>query len=194
MKDQHEIIQSKIVILLFQLAFLSAFIYGFGHSFSIQFDEGIDDIQIMVIQYLANLIMCEGTVEFIFMYYAWTVVLLIAAFILRSTRKTFFTNLTIFFILNFFFYIYLSRHSPNFYGQNSQGMITQTIFLSIYIAVISIFSSQVIKMLFKSKEEPLLDIQQIEYKDKYVCPHCGVEFGSLPQYCYNCLEKLDIKN
>ncbi|MBN1801506.1 MAG: hypothetical protein JW891_08370 [Candidatus Lokiarchaeota archaeon] len=190
MTDLRKITQSKIVILLCQFALLSGFIYGFGRFFTIQFDGGIHPVQQFAIQFLANYFLFEGTEELIFVYFIWTIALLIPVFAFQNSRKALFSVLTLFILLNFFFYVFLSRYSPLYYSGRSQELITKTAFLGVYISILSACFPQITKRFFKSKEDQIKDLQKIDFKETYRCPHCGTEFKSLPLYCYNCLEKI----
>ncbi len=191
MTDLRTIFQSKIVILICQFSLLSAITYGFGHVFAIQFDASIHPVQQASVQFLANYIFFEGTPELIIVYLAWTIALLIPVFVFNASRKTLFSVLTLFFLLNFFFYVFLSRYSPLYYSAHSQELITKTIFLGLYVSVVSACLPLLSKRFFKSKGEQIKDIQKVNFKDTYYCPHCNTEFKSLPLYCYNCLEKIE---
>jgi len=97
-------------------------------------------------------------------------------------------NLSLFFFPNFFFYVFLSRYSLNYFNSNVQALLTQTLLLGLFIILFSFGATYILKKILKPKKDLLNgDITQIAYEAKYTCSNCGTEFKSLPKYCYNCL-------
>lgn len=191
MANLQEILRSKIMLIFYQFVFLISWIYILGHEFSINFDEGTDPLQQGVIQFIANFIFFEGLMDLIVIYNAWTIASLIVIFTMKNIRKSLFTNLTLFGFLSFFFYVFVIRHSPEYYGIYSQGLITASVFLGIYLSGLSIVTSLLISIFFSPQKVEFKKFDQIDYKENYLCPHCGTKFSSLPLYCHNCLKKIN---
>ncbi|MFX1268442.1 MAG: hypothetical protein ACFFAK_10830 [Promethearchaeota archaeon] len=127
----------------------------------------------------------------IFIYLVWILVGLIPVFIYRNLRKAYSTNLLIFFLPNFFFYVFLSRYSPAYFNLEFPNLIIKSIVLCIIIISISIGLSFLLNRLSKkdltiTKE----DLGIIQKETTMICPSCGTPFKSIPQYCYKCNFKL----
>jgi hypothetical protein len=100
-------------------------------------------------------------------------------------------NILSFFFPNFFFYVFLSRYSPNYFNANFGVLIVKTLILGAILMIYSIFLFLILKwILKKTKKEESIKIQEIENKVTFDCPKCGTHFDSRPIYCYNCNTKL----
>jgi hypothetical protein len=191
MNNVKKIIKSKITIFIIQILILTLLIYLFGHSFSVNFDASASLEQRIIIQVLANYIMFDELINLMFIYILWISVALIPIFIFIDYRKAYSMNLTTFFFPNFFFYVFLSRHSPIYYSANFPFLFPRTLILGIVLVFISFGLTFVIKKIQKS-EKIVSDenLKLIQHETKYTCSKCGTEFSSLPKYCYNCLNEI----
>jgi len=188
-----KIFKFKLVNFIIQISILSLFIYFFNYEYIINFDKSVSIERRDIIQFLANYILFDANDLFAvyFIYLSWSLISLFPIFNFKDYKKAYSLNLTTFFILNFFFYVFLQRYSPNYFNSNFQILITQTIILGIFIGLFSIGLSiiliKITKLIGKNHFE---DLKLIEAKNKTICPNCGTQFNSIPQYCYNCLKEL----
>ncbi len=182
------ILKNKVVLIIIQFLILTLMIYGFNHSYQITFDTTTSIEQQIIIQFLANYVIFDDINGMIFMGIIWIIVSLLPIIIFFDFKKAYSTNLSTFFFLNFFFYVFLIRHSPNFFNIT---FITNTLLLGSIIIVISIGLSLVLKYFKKPWEMKKQEqFSQNNGKSLMVCPQCGTEFQSIPMFCYNCNTKL----
>ncbi|MFX0026247.1 MAG: hypothetical protein ACFE8M_07515 [Candidatus Hermodarchaeota archaeon] len=163
----------------------------FEYNFDIAFDPLTSEVHRQIIQFLANYILYNSWPELIFIYLVWILVGLIPIFIYRNLRKAYSTNLLIFFLPNFFFYVFLSRYSPDYFNLEFPNLIIKSIVLCIIIISISIGLSFLLNRLSRkdltiTKE----DLDLIQKETTIICPTCGTQFKSIPEYCYKCNTKL----
>ena len=186
-----KLLKSKILIFLYQILILSLLIYSFRYKFNINFDPEISIEHKKILQFLANYIMFNGFTNLVFIYLIWILVSLIPVFIFINYKKAYSMNLSTFFFPNFFFYVFLSRYSPEYYDANFLSNFLQTIILGIVIVSLSIGLSLILKVIIKPKTNVRYkDFELIASKCKSKCPNCGTKFDSIPLYCYNCNTQL----
>ncbi len=186
-----KIIRSKIVIFLIQFVILSLLLIIFKYSFNIEFDSTISEERKWVIQVLANFIMFESFYETVFIYGIWLVVSTIPILLYMKAKKAYSMNLISFFFPNFFFYVFLSRYSPNYFNENLGQFLFRTIILGIILITYSIGFSLVLSYIQKiTRKEDSFELQEIEKKVVFDCPKCGTHFESRPEFCYNCNARL----
>lgn len=187
----HRIFKNKFIIICIQFLILSLFLLIFKYHFNIAFDPLTSEVHKQIIQILANYILYISWSELIFIYLVWISVSLIPIFIYRNLRKAYSTNLLAFFLPNFFFYVFLSRYSPDYFDLEFPNLIIKSIVLCIIIISISIGLSFLLNRLSKkdltiTKE----DLEVIQKETTMICPTCGTQFKSIPKYCYKCNTKL----
>ena len=185
------IFKNKFIIICIQLLILSLFLLIFEYHFDIAFDPLTSEVHRQIIQFIANYILYNSWSELIFIYLVWILVGLVPIFIYRNLRKAYSTNLLIFFLPNFFFYVFLSRYSPDYFNLEFPNLIIKSIVLCIIIISISIGLSYLLNRLSKkdltiTKE----DLNAIQKETTMICPTCGTQFKSIPKYCYKCNTKL----
>ena len=186
-----KIIKNKVTIYIIQILILTLIIYLLGYSFAVNFDAGATLEQRIIIQVLANYIMFDELNNLMFIYILWSTVALIPIFIFIDYKKAYSMNLTTFFFPNFFFYVFLSRHSPVYYTANFPILFPKTIILGIFLVLISFGLTFILKQIQKSERLlPDENLKLIQHERKYTCSKCGTEFSSLPKYCYNCLNEI----
>jgi uncharacterized membrane protein (DUF485 family) len=180
------LLKSKVILFFIQFLVLSLFIYFFNYNFEIDFDSGILEERRIIIQFLSNYVWYNPNSAIYFVYLVWLITSLIPIFILNDLKKSASLNITTFFLPNFFSYVFLSRYSPNYFNANFLNLFTKTIILGIFILVLSIGLSYILKVCTKNKEEQKVDIEVIANLNKITCPNCGTEFNSIPKFCYKC--------
>ncbi|MFX0186508.1 MAG: hypothetical protein ACFE8A_02105 [Candidatus Hodarchaeota archaeon] len=122
---------------------------------------------------------------------SWMVVSLIPIFNFDDYKKSYSMNLTTFFFPNFFFYVFLYRHSPNYFYSHFQTLFTQTFFLGLFIVLFSLGLTFILKKIkIPSDITKFEDLKLIIQENKIKCPFCGIEYNSIPKYCYNCSKEL----
>ena len=168
----------------------------FNYKALILFDGNITQERQIIIQFLANFgiftIEYNGIASFFFIFFSWTIISLLPIFIYGNYKKAWTMNILTFFFPNFFFYVFYGRYSPNNYNLMFPTLFWQTFLLGLYLVVISIGISLLLKRLKKNKEEVKIDdLKEIENMAKSTCPHCGTKFESIPKYCYNCLKEIN---
>jgi uncharacterized membrane protein (DUF485 family) len=186
-----KIIKSKIGIFILQVITLSLFIFGFDYSIPIAFDSGITPERELIIQFLGNYILIDNYIDALFLYGVWALVTLLPIVILNDSRRAFGANLKLLFFPNFFFYLFLSRYSPNYF--NSKWLILLTPFLLFAITII--FLSVAIPKLYHTlnptnHEAQMHELRKIAEENRKKCPTCGAEFDSSPLFCYKCSTRL----
>jgi len=186
-----KLVKSKVTIFLTQILILTVLILIFSYNYSVNFDASASLEQQVIIQVLANYIMFDGLINLMFIYILWIIVALIPIFIFSDYKKAYSMNLTTFFFPNFFFYVFLARHSPIYYNSNFPFIFPRTIVLGIFLVIFSLGLTFIIRNIRKSKRLlPDENLKLIEREIKYTCSKCGTEFNSLPKYCYNCLNEI----
>ena len=191
-----DVLRSKIVIFIIQIAILSLLIYIFNYKFVLDLQlypppPDTTEEQIAIIEFLATYLMYEDLTDAIFIYICWFLVSIIPVLIYNDYKKVFKMNLITFLFLNFFLYIFLSRHLNYYFRVNFSIIFAKTYILGIIIIILSIDISLILKIFRKPKIEARLeDLHIIASKIKTKCPNCGTEFNSIPQFCYNCNTKL----
>jgi len=191
MNKVKKILRSKFAIFIIQILILTLVIYFFGYNFSMNLDASASSEQRIIIQVLANYIMFEGLNNLIFFYILWFIVALIPIFIYNDYKKAYSMNLTTFFFPNFFFYVFLSRHSPIYYNAIFPMLFPRTILLGIFLIIISFGLTHVLKIIKRTERlMPDENLKLNQHEIKYTCSKCGTEFNSLPKYCYNCLNEI----
>ena len=186
-----KIFRNKFLIFLTQILILTLLIYSLGYNYPLYISIGPSLEQGVIIQVLANYIMYDQFIGFIFHYCLWISVALIPVIIFEDYRKACSMNLTTFFFPNFFFYVFLSRHSPIYYNTNFPFFFPKTLILGIFLVFISLGLTFILKKIRKSKKlVPDENLKLIQHEIKYTCSKCGTEFSSLPKYCYNCLNEI----
>jgi len=182
-----EVFRNRLVLIIIQTLILNLIILFFGYKFNLNFDVGIEFEQSVIIQFLANYVFFDTLHGLFFIYIIWLLVSLIPIFIYNNFKKSYSTNLLTFFFPNFFLYVFLSRYSPFYFNSNFPFHFMHTILLGMILIFFSIGLSLVIKKILKSKiKDQIEELHIIASKSKTVCPKCGVEFDSLPKFCYNC--------
>jgi hypothetical protein len=185
------IFKTKIVLIIIQFLILTLVIYSFNHFYQITFESETTIEQRAIIQFLANYVTFDDINSMIFMYVLWMIVSLIPITIYFDLKKAYSTNLSTFFLLNFFFYVFLYWHSRNFFDSHFPFFIIKTLLLGSTIVVFSIGLSiglnQLKKHRKKQKQEQSTPTGE---KSLMICPKCGTEFQSIPMFCYNCDTKL----
>jgi hypothetical protein len=182
-----EFFGSRIILFIIQILLLSSFVYGIGYIFNINFDAGILKEQEVIIQFLGNYVLFNDIQGLYFIYFSWITISIIPIFIYNNFKKAYSMNLTTYFFPNFFLFVFLSRFSPEYFNSNFAFHLWHTILLGFVIAGFSIGLSLVIKKLMKVKMlTQIEDLHELASKGKKLCPNCGIEFDSLPKFCYNC--------
>lgn len=187
----NRIFENKFVLFCVQFLILSLILFLFRYNFNISFDSVTFDIHRQIIQFLANYIMYDNWSSLLLIYIIWILVSLIPIFIYRNFRKVYSINLLTFFLPNFFFYVFLSRYSPNYFNLEFFNLMTKTIVLCIVIVIFSIGASLLVAKLFKEDYAITQeDFELIQKQTTITCPNCGTHFKSIPKYCYNCNSEL----
>lgn len=185
--------RTRIILFLIQILLLSLLIYSFAYNFNINFDVDTSKEQEVIIQFLANYILFDDLSSLRFTYISWILVSLIPIFIYNNFKKAYSMNLITFFFPNFFLYVFLWRHSRVYFDSNFQFHFLHTILLGILIVGLSIGLSLLLKKMKKYRVETQIeDLYDIASSNKIICPNCGIEFQSIPQFCYNCNTDLKI--
>lgn len=183
--------KTKSVLIIIQFLILTLVIYGFNHFYQIAFDSETTIEQQIIIQFLANYVIFDDIDGMIFVYTIWIIISLIPIIIFFDFKKAYSTNLSTFFLLNFFFYVFLIRHSPDFFNSRFPIIIINTFLLGFTIILFSIGLSIGINHLKKRwKMQKQEEFTPTEGKPLMICPKCGTEFQSIPIFCYNCNTKL----
>lgn len=186
-----KIAKSKIGIFTIQVLILSFFILCFDYSFPIAFDSSITYERAIIIQFLGNYILVDTPIDAVFLYGVWTLAAMIPVVLLANSRRALGANLKLLFFPNFFFYLFLSRFSPNYF--NSMWFILFIPFL--IFAIILIVASWVIPWIYQKletteSETRLRELRKVVEDNRAKCPNCGEEFDSTPTYCYKCSTRL----
>ncbi|MFW9897882.1 MAG: hypothetical protein ACFFDO_01305 [Candidatus Thorarchaeota archaeon] len=187
------IFKTKIINFIIQISILSLLIYLFDYRYNINFDIDISDERRIIIQFIANYIFfnLNDLSSLFFIFISWMVVSLIPIFNFDDYKKSYSMNLTTFFFPNFFFYVFLYRHSPNYFNSHFQILFTQTVFLGLFIAFFSLGLTFILKKIkIPSDITKFEDLKLIVLENKIKCPSCGIEYNSIPKYCYNCSKEL----
>ena len=119
--------QSKVVLFTIQILILSLFIYIFDYNFSINFDKSISKERREIIQFIANYVIFDfGGNKSYFICFSWMIISLLPIFAYRDYKRAYSMNLTSYFFPNFFFYVFLSRYSPNYYESNFNDLFPRS--------------------------------------------------------------------
>lgn len=183
--------KTKVILIIIQFLILTLMIYGFNHSYQITFDIKTPIEQQIIIQFLANYVIFDDISGMIFTFLIWIMVSLIPIIIFFDFKKAYSTNLSTFFLLNFFFYVFLFHHEHNFFNSHFPTFIINTLLLGSTIIVFSIGLSLGLNYLKKHCEmQKQEQFSPDNEKSLMVCPKCGTEFQSIPMFCYNCNTQL----
>ncbi len=186
--------RSRIILFLIQILLLSLLIYSIDYNFNIIFDTGILKEREVIIQFLANYILFDTLSGIYFIYISWILVSLIPIFVYNNFKKAYSMNLMTFFVPNFFLYVFLWNYSPNYFDAKFLFHFLHTILLGFIIISFSIGLSLLLKKMMKLKiEAQIEDLHDIANQNRIICPNCGIEFNSIPRFCYNCNADLTIR-
>jgi hypothetical protein len=185
--------KSKFFIFIVQIGVLSILIFSFNYKFEINFDSETLRSHRLILQFLANYILFNSFLSFLFIYLIWLLVSLVPIFIFNNYRKAYSMNLITFFFPNFFFYVFSHRFSRDYFDSYFVEHFLNTIVLGIVIIIFSIGLSFLLKIIKNPRiKTQLEDFNKIVNKTGITCPHCGMKFDSIPKYCYNCNAELSI--
>ena len=186
--------KKKSISFAIQFFLLTFMIFLFNYSFMIEFDPNIEIEQRVIIQFLANYVLFRDIDGIIFMYVAWLIVSLLPILINQDCKKACSTNFLTFFVLNFFVYVFLFnedlRVTSDFFASNFVPLLWNSIILGIVILIYSFLISMVLKKLSSSHLEKKSSDLLLSDKPLMTCPNCGMEFDSIPLYCFKCNSKL----
>jgi hypothetical protein len=190
-----DIFRYRLILYLIQTLILNLFVFYSGYYINLSFDIETTAQQKLIIQFLANYTLFDILPNMYFIYGIWILVSLIPIFIYNDFKKTYSMNLLTFFFPNFFLYVFLSQYSSAYFSSYFLFHFGHTILLGIVIIIISISFSLFIKKILKSRSEQNRgDLEDIVGAGKIICPKCGVEFDSIPKFCYNCNTNLTMNN
>jgi len=185
------LLKNKLFLVFIQFLILTLMIHGFNHSYQITFNTHTPIEQQVIIQFLANYVIFDDIGGMIFTFLIWIIVSLIPIIIFFDFKKAYSTNLSTFFLLNFFFYVFLFRYEKDFFNSHFPTLIINTLLLGSAIIIFSIGLS--IGLIFLKKRWKMQNHEKfspIDGKPLMTCPKCGTEFQSIPMFCYNCNTKL----
>jgi len=189
-----DVFRNRLIIFLIQTLILNLFVFYFGYHINLSFNILTTFEQKVIIQFFANYTLFDVLPRLLFIYIIWISVSLIPIFIYNDFKKSYTMNLLTYFFPNFFVYVLLFRYSHDFFSANFLFHFINTILLGIMIVIISIGLSFIIKKILKAKvQHQIENLQNIASAGKVICPKCGVEFESIPKFCYNCNTDLTIK-
>ncbi len=185
----------KVIVFIIQIFILSLVLVSFSYTSPINFDSRVTPPQERIIQTVANYVLFRDFSGLIFIYSIWISISFIPIIVYNSFRRAYSMNLLTFFFPNFFVYTFLYKYSPNYYKSNFLFHIIPTIFIGLFIVVVSFGGSFILKKLGKTKTETQIEnLYIIMNQIKSKCPNCGTEFNSTPIYCYKCNSYVIIKN
>lgn len=188
-----EVFRNRLVLIIIQTLILNLIVLFFGYKINLNFDIETGYEQKVIIQFLANYVFFDMLSGLFFIYLIWILVSLIPIFIYNDFKKSYSTNLLTFFFPNFFLYVFLSRYSPLYFDFNFPFHLMHTIIHGFVLVCLSIGLSFVLKKILKSKiSDQIEELQIIASKSKVICPKCGIEFESLPKFCYNCNTEIKV--
>ena len=188
-----DVFRSRIILFMIQILLLTLFIYVIGYQNEISLDVGISMEREKIIKVLANYTLFDNFVGLNFLYTSWILVSLIPIFIYNNFKKAYSMNFMTFFFPNFFLYVFLWRYSRDYFNSNFQFHFLHTILLGIVLVGISIGFSLILSKVIQFKTEiQMEDLSTIASTSKVVCPNCGIEFESIPKFCYNCNSNLTL--
>ena len=178
--------KSKLILFCIQILCLIAFLNISNYKLPIEFSPSANEQQ-FIIQFLANIVMYNSSLGFVYINLTWLIVSLIPILIFIDYKKAYSINLTTFFFPNFFFYVFYRRYSETYFNALFPTFIFKSIILGITIATTSISLSLILKFIKKSTSNANVEnLEQIGQKNTIECPKCGTKFDSIPKYCYNC--------
>lgn len=190
-----QIAESKMFLFFVQIGLLYALRFVFQYRFPIAFDKSTSEIHRGVLTFLGNLFLfgIDGAPPFL-PYLCWTFTAIIPIFIYQTPKKAYSRNVLTFFLVNFFFYVFLERYSPNFFSEHFIALLIQSIILGIYLFGISIGLGYLLEKRTEKREKHNgVNLKKVFESNKSVCPHCGTTFESIPEYCYNCSKRISVQ-
>ena len=178
--------KSKLLLFCIQILILLIFTSISNYKLQIEFDPSASEQQ-LIIQFLANIILYNNSFGFVYINVTWLIVSLIPILIFIDYKKSYSMNLTTLFFPNFFFYVFYWRYSETYFTAFFPTFIVKSIILGITIALYSISLSLLLKFIKGSIDNTVGEnLEQIEQLNTIKCPKCGINFDSIPKYCYNC--------
>jgi len=187
------LLRLKIFIFCVQFLMLALFIYYFNYNVKIQFDAETTEIQRQIIQFLANFILLLNSSNILFLYSFWLLISLIPIFIHLEPKKATTMNFLTYFIIAFFSNLFLSRYASVFYYARLTSILVNLLILGFTIIIFSFVFSMCLKFIKKFILQQVKKSTDFNECVKVIkCPYCGVEFNSIPLYCYNCNSKIGI--
>jgi hypothetical protein len=172
---------------MIQTLILNLIVFCFSYQINLSFHIDTTFEQELILQFLANYTLFDELSGLVFIYLIWIIVSLIPIFVYIDIKKSYSMNLLTFCFPNFFLYVFLSRYSPDYFNSHFLFHFINTILLGVVIIFLSIGLSFIIKKILDSKTgQRIEDLEDIASLSKITCPKCGVEFESIPKYCYNC--------
>lgn len=187
------VFRNRLVLFLIQTLILNLFVFYFGYHINLTFNVSTTVEEKVIVQFFANYTLFVLPSLF-FIYIIWISVSLIPIFIYNDFKKSYTMNLLTFFFPNFFVYVFLFRYSHAYFSSNFLFHFINTIMLGIVIIILSIGLSFLITKIIKANVRHRIEnLRDIATAGKIICPKCGVEFESIPKFCYNCNTDLTIK-
>jgi hypothetical protein len=182
-------LKSNIFTLLIQLLILVLTIYLIGYTFTIDFDSSTTFEHRVIIQGLGNLLLYEFSQNMFFFYILWLVVGLVPVIIQQNVKRVYSINLKLFLVLNFFFYVFLWKYSPEYFNAFFPFLLVRSIILGGFLEGFSIlisFSLNKVKNYMRDEEKMTPKLALIAEENKFKCPYCSTTFDSIPKICYKC--------
>lgn len=186
-----KVVKTKIFTFCVQIIALNFLIYVFNYSFIIDFNEEITLERKYIIQFLANMIAFTEMRGLIFIWLFWILIGIFPVIIFKNYQKVIYMNILTLFIPSFFFYVFLSKYSKNYFILKFPILFLNTILLGIVLLLTSVPLGFIrLKLSTSQKGGQRKDLEKISKRNQGVCPKCGTIFESKPTYCYNCSKKL----
>jgi hypothetical protein len=184
-------VKSKIFLAVLQIIILSFMVITFSNGKTFIYNPQSLDIQKFVVSFLATYVIYQTAFEMMFLYFSWLAISLIPVIVYHDYKKAYSLNLTIYFIFNFFFYIFLNRYAESSFRLSFTIYFVNSVILGLIIIAFSICLAIISNKLIRFKQRAKQDSNYPSKSLKvFRCPNCGTEFNSYPIYCYNCNEKL----
>ncbi|MFX0022585.1 MAG: hypothetical protein ACFE9S_09675 [Candidatus Hermodarchaeota archaeon] len=188
-----KIIRNKFCIFLIQTLILNLVVFYFNYQINLSFNGDTTIEQKLIVQFFANYTLFNILPGLFFIYLIWILVSVIPIIVYINFKKAYSMNLLTFFFPNFFTYVFLSRYSVDYFSSFFLFHFTHTILLGSVLIIfsigLSIFIKKILDSRFRQKTE---DLHEIASLGKKVCPKCGIEFESIPLFCYNCNADLKV--
>jgi DNA-directed RNA polymerase subunit RPC12/RpoP len=186
-----KVVKTKVFTFCVQIIALNLLIYSFNYHFIIDFNEEITLERRYIIQFLGNMIAFTEIRGMVLIALSWTLIGIFPVIIFRKYQKIIYMNILTLFIPSFFFYVFLSKYSQNYFILNFPILFVNTILLGIVLLLTSGPLGHLrIKLSKSQKGDQKKDLEKISKKNQIVCPECGTIFESKPTYCYKCSKKL----